>query len=193
MMTVLPNLVYIGPDKAGSTWLFGLLSRHPDVFMTPAKDLYFFDRYYDKGIDWYARQFIGGEDRGVVGEISHDYLYDRDAAQRMRDHLPDAKLVVCLREPVERTFSGYLHLIKSGRFSGTFEQALEEFPGLIDRSRYGKHLQTYLQYFPSEQIYCAVFDDLQQSPQRFADQLFEALQLPTLELPREMQQKSLHT
>ena len=56
MTSVLPNLVYIGPDKAGSTWLFGLLNRHPDVFMTPAKDLYFFDRYYDKGIEWYAKQ-----------------------------------------------------------------------------------------------------------------------------------------
>ena len=49
-MPTLPNLVYIGPDKAGSTWLFHLLTHHEDVFVTPAKDLYFFDRFFDNGL-----------------------------------------------------------------------------------------------------------------------------------------------
>ena len=48
-MTRLPNFIYIGPDKAGSSWLHEMLIGHPEVYLTPAKDLYFFDRYYDRG------------------------------------------------------------------------------------------------------------------------------------------------
>lgn len=53
----LPNFLYIGPDKAGSSWLHEVLIQHPEVFLSEAKDLYFFDRYYDRGMAWYASQF----------------------------------------------------------------------------------------------------------------------------------------
>ena len=70
-----PNFIYIGPDKAGSSWLHEVLLRHPQVFLSPAKDLYFFDRYYDRGIAWYLRQFDdAGPEHVVVGEVCQDYL-----------------------------------------------------------------------------------------------------------------------
>lgn len=191
MKRILPNFVYIGPDKAGSTWLFRLLSQHADVFMTPAKDLYFFDRYYDRGLDWYARQFEGATGQRVVGEISHDYLYDRKAADRLKKDLSDVKLMVCLREPCERTFSAYLYLLKCGQFSGTFEDALVAHPGLIDRSLYGKHLSTYLDQFPRERIYCAAFAELQRDAQSFADNVFHALDLPPISLPTQLRETVL--
>lgn len=187
----LPNVIYIGPDKAGSSWLFKLFANHPDIYVTPAKDLYFFDRYYNKGMDWYAKQFAGGYNHRLVSEISHDYLYDETAAQRMQQHVADAKLVICLREPVERTFSAYLHLVKSGHFKGTFEEALEAHPGIINRSLYGKHVRTLLNYFPKSQLYTAVFDDLKASGQRFADQMLDALDVPRVRLPEDVRQKSL--
>ena len=117
-MSVLPNLIYIGPDKAASTWFFQLFRAHPEIFVTPAKDVYFFDRYFDKGLDWYAQQFEGGEGHQVVAEISHDYLISPIAAERIRETLPNTKLMVCLREPCDRAFSCYLHMVKSGQFSG---------------------------------------------------------------------------
>lgn len=190
-MRVLPNVVYIGPDKAGSTWLFQLLSCHADAFVTPAKDIYFFDRYYDLGVDWYARQFEGGAGHRVVGEISHDYLYHRDAARRLRTVLPKAILLVCLREPCERTFSAYLHLVKGGYFAGTFEAALEAHPGLVDRSCYGKYVSMYLDFFPREQLRCVVFDDLQHDAQRFARNVFQAVGLAPIGLPARLRQHVL--
>jgi hypothetical protein len=190
-MRVLPNVIYIGPDKAGSTWLFQLLSCHTDAFVTPAKDLYFFDRYYDKGIDWYAQQFDGGAGYRVVGEISHDYLYHRAAARRLRSVLPEVKLLVCLREPCARTFSAYLHLVKGGYFSGTFEAALEAHPGLVERSCYGKYISMYLDHFPREQLRCVVFDDLQHDAQHFASSVFQAVGLAPMQLPARLQQHVL--
>ncbi len=57
--SVTPNFMYIGPDKAGSSWLHEVLLIHPQVYMPVAKDLYFFDRYYDRGMSWYLSQFEG--------------------------------------------------------------------------------------------------------------------------------------
>lgn len=190
-MQSLPNLIYIGPDKAGSTWLFKLFSQHPDVYVPPAKDLYFFDRYFHKGLTWYAHQFAGHRQERVVAEISHDYLYSRLAAKRLRAAIPKTRLLVCLREPVTRTFSAYLQMVKSGDYRGSFEQALAECPHLTEHSLYGKYLRRYLEYFPREQIHCVFFDDLQQSPQAFAHQLCAELQIQGVPLSKDLLRKAL--
>lgn len=174
-MTDLPNVIFIGPDKAGSTWLFQAFMHHPDVFITPAKDLYFFDRYYGRGLSWYRRQFAGSEGHSIIAEISHDYLYSPSAAQRMQENLPDARLLVCLREPVERTFSAYLHLVKTGIFSGSFKEALDAHPNLVERSRYAKWLLPYLRWYPRNQLYCLIFDELRRDPLQFARELWRQL------------------
>lgn len=191
MKYTLPNFVYIGPDKAGSTWLFRLLSHHADVFITPAKDLYFFDRFYDRGLNWYAHQFDGATGQRIIGEISHDYLYDRRAAIRLKRDLSEVQLMVCLREPSDRTFSAYLYLLKCGQFAGTFEEALVAHPGIIQRSLYGKHLSTYLEHFPPEKIYCAAFAELQRDAQSFADGVCDALGLPPISLPPKLRENVL--
>ena len=188
----LPNLIYIGPDKAGSTWLFQLLSHHKDAFVTPAKDLYFFDRYFDKGLEWYSRQFETDQDHQVIAEVSHDYLYSVRAAERMSGVLAgDARLMVCLREPVERAFSAYLYMVKCGQFNGTFEQAIERFPGLVDRGMYGKHLSKYLDYFPRERLIWTSFGQLRQDPQQFANQVFSRIGLSSIRLSEQLTARSL--
>ena len=78
-MTRLPNFIYLGPEKSGTSWLHGTLSRHPQVYLTPAKDLFFFNRFYDRGLDWYREQFAAADSEPVVGEIAHRYLTDPTA------------------------------------------------------------------------------------------------------------------
>jgi len=90
-----PNFIYIGPDKAGSSWLHEVLIRHDDIFMPPAKDLYFFDRYYSRGLAWYLDQFeaAGGRHK-IVGEVCQDYLFHPESPARIRESLADARLMV---------------------------------------------------------------------------------------------------
>jgi hypothetical protein len=96
----LPNFIYIGPDKAGSSWLHEVLFQHPEVFLTEAKDLYFFDRYFDRGLSWYRNQFRRATpEHRVVGEVCQDYLFEPEAAKRIRDCLGEINLMVTLREP----------------------------------------------------------------------------------------------
>jgi hypothetical protein len=180
----LPNFVYIGPAKAGSTWLHEVLIRHPQVYMTDAKDLYFFDRYYERGIGWYAGHFQGSlPQHRVVGEVCQEYLSCPEAPARMRQSLPsDLKLMVTLRDPVARAFSGYLYMRKHGVFEGTFREALETRPGMLNHSRYATLLSRYLEHFDRDAIHCAVFDDLVDDPRTFIDRVLLWLQVDPMVL-----------
>lgn len=169
MTSRLPNFLYVGPDKAGSSWLHEMLLKHPDTYLTPAKDLYFFDRYYDRGLAWYAAQFRDARDETVVGEVCQDYLFHPEAAGRIHATLGPVKVMVCLRDPVERAWSSYLYMRKHGIGPETFGEALRSRPELLEHGRYATGLERFLDRWPREQIHVALFDDLVADPQAFMD------------------------
>jgi Sulfotransferase domain len=179
----LPNFLYIGTSKAGSTWLFNALTVHPDVYLASNKGLYFFDTHFDKGADWYLDHFTGADGRSAVGEISHSYLSSPEAPARIEQLNPAMRLLVCLREPVDRAFSDYLDLVKNGQFDGPFDAALEQFPRLVDRGRYATHLQRYVEHFARGSLCVQLFDDLKADAQAYADTVFDFLQITRIDLP----------
>lgn len=171
MSDLLPNFLHIGPSKSGSTWLHEVLILHPEVFLSQAKDLYFFSRYYDRGPDWYRAQFRDAQkEHKIIGEVCPDYLACDDAPERIRKVLgPDVRLMVTLREPTERAFSSFLYLQKHGQAAATFRDTMLTDRDLLNESRYATHLRRYLEHFDRESIDIALFDDLQADPQAFLD------------------------
>lgn len=170
-MARLPNFLHIGPGKSGSTWLHEVLSVHPQVHLSPAKDLYFFSRYYDRGADWYRQQFADAPaDAVVVGEVCPDYLASPEAAERIAATLGTGiRLMVTLREPAERAWSSYLYLSKHGLAASSFRETVERTPLLLDEGRYDTQLRPFVDRFGTEAIHVALFDDLQADPQAFLD------------------------
>jgi hypothetical protein len=179
----LPNFLYLGPDKAGSSWLHEVLLKHPDVYLTPAKDLYFFDRYYDRGLDWYAAQFRDARDEEVVGEVCQDYLFHPEAADRIRKDLGFPKVMVSLRDPVDRAWSSWLYMRKMGQGPENFGDALRARPELLAHGRYATGLARFLEHWPRELVHVAVFDDLAADPQGFLDAVTDFLAVDPLPLP----------
>jgi len=167
------DFLYIGPDKAGSTWLDNVLREHPCVNLPRSKELFYFDRYYDLGAEWYESQFKSPESKGLLrrGEISHDYLFSAIAAKRIYEYNPDIKLIVNLRNPVERAVSSYKYLRLQGRTRMPFSSAVRELPEIIDHGRYFHHVETYLGYFDRSQIFLGDFDTLKNDPRRYIGQL----------------------
>ena len=190
-MSGVPNFLYIGTSKAGSTWIFKVLSWHPDIYMYGGKNLGFFSTRFDNGWEWYISNFDPEPQHRIVGDVSHSYLVAEHAAERIQQCLPKAKMMACLREPTDRTFSDYLDGIKNGKVEGTFEEALERNPALILRSRYAIHLARYLERFNRDQIHIASFDQLKSNPVSFAADLFEFLEVQPLELPPKLRGKVL--
>jgi hypothetical protein len=181
-MNMRPNFLFIGPDKCGSSWLFEVLRQHHQCYVPACKDIYFFDRYYERGLGWYL-SFFGSASNGAqaIGELSHDYLFSALAAERIKRDLPEVKLLTCLRNPVERTYSHYTYLVRSGMTREPFALALEHFPQLIRNSLYDKHLLEYFKRFDRRQIKILFFDDLQLDPESFAASVLQFLNLPFLE------------
>ncbi len=175
---VLPNFLYIGPDKSGSTWMYQMLQQHAECYVPLVKDIYFFDRYYDRGLDWYASFFRDAPaDVRAIGELSHDYLFSVDAAARIQRDLPRVKLFTSLRDPVERSFSQYLYMVRSGMTRGPFEEAVRRYPAIIDNSLYYKHLVRYMESFGPSRLAVFLFDELVADPRGFGRRMFDYLGL----------------
>ncbi len=174
--------MFIGPDKTGSTWLYEVLRRHPRCYVPPIKDIYFFDRHYDRGIDWYLGFFAkAGPEALAIGELSHDYLFSALAAERIARDLPHIRLLTCLRDPADRMLSHYLYMVRSGRTRLPFAEAVKRFPELIENSRYAKHLSEYLRRFDRERILVLFYDDLQSDARAFAALVFDFIGVPFVE------------
>jgi hypothetical protein len=173
----LPNFLFIGADKAGSTWLFRVLQKHPQCFVPPCKDIYFFDRFYSRGLRWYTSFFqTVPPSARAVGELSHDYLYSDKAADRIASTLPGVKLLVFLRHPVERAFSEYLYLVRSGLARpNKLRETLSANSDPIEHSRYAQHLPRYIDRFPTDQIGIFEYEDLSTDPVAFAAAIYSFL------------------
>jgi hypothetical protein len=178
----LPNFLYVGPDKAGSSWLHEVLIKHPEVYLTPAKDLYYFDRYYDRGTAWYLAQFRDARHEPIVGEVCQDYLFHREAAARIRSTLGPVRIMVSLRDPVDRAWSSYLYMRKHGIGPRTFSEALGSRPELLEHGRYATGLERFLEKFPRELVHVALFDDLAADPQAYLDGVTDFLSIARLPL-----------
>ena len=181
-MNRLPNFLYVGPDKAGSSWLHEMLLKHPDVYLSPAKDLYYFDRYYERGPAWYSSQFRDARNETIVGEVCQDYLFHPEAAARIHETLGPVRVMVSLRDPVERAWSSYLYARKHGIWPEPFGEALRIRPELLDHGRYSTGLDRFLERLPREMVHVALFDDLTSDPQAFMDSVTGFLGIDRLPL-----------
>lgn len=183
-MHKVPDFVFIGPDKTGSSWMYKLLASHRECYVPKIKDLYYFDRFFSRGDDWYLSHFPAITDCSAIGELSHDYLYSSEACERIHAFNPQMKIITCLRDPVERSFSHYLYIVRSGLTRKPVLEAIDSFPEIIENSRYHKYLPAYLEAFGFSQVKVLFFEDLKADTRKFADDLLGFLDLKTgIELP----------
>ena len=137
---MLPDFIIIGSMKCGTTSLFQYLAQHSDIMVSKKKEIHYFDFGYSKGLEWYRRQFPTKLEKAkkrlngshiLTGEASPYYMFHPHACKRMATLLPEAKLIVLLRNPVDRAFSHYYNEIRHERESLSFEEALEAEPGRL--------------------------------------------------------------
>jgi hypothetical protein len=177
---ILPNFLIVGAMRCGTTSLHSFLSTVPGVFVAKRKEIHFFDSddAYAKGLPWYASWFEDGAGSIAIGESTQTYMYDPVATERMAAALPDARLVVSLRDPVDRAYSHYWHNVERGRESLSFEDALraedERLHTLdretarrfayVDRGRYASQLERLATKYERDAIKVIAFEDLTSRP-----------------------------
>lgn len=178
-MTLPINFLYLGGDKCGSTWIYHILSRHPSVTLAHAKELFYFDRFYDKGAEWYVKQFPADPTGIRIGEICHDYLYSEEALKRIAKDMPDdSRFLITVRDPVDRTVSHYKYLRKIGRTDVGLAQALDEQPQIIEHSMFGKYVQMAQMHLGADRVHVLPFENLKRDSTGFGRSLSDALGIP---------------
>jgi hypothetical protein len=145
---------------------------HPDVFMTKKKEMHFFYVNYGRGLPWYEEQFAEAGNKSARGEITPDYLYHEAALRNIARDLPDVRLFVVLRNPVDRALSQYaLHRDRVG--GASFASVATPGSEFVDRGLYFKHLQVVYSHFAPERVKVMLYDDLERTPAAFVSELYE--------------------
>ena len=173
----LPDFVIVGAMKAGTTSLSAWLRAHPQVFVPEQKELHFFDTLWDRGVDWYRSLFAGAPDGALLGEATPNYMVIEHWVERMASVVPDARLIVILRHPVDRAWSHYRHSVTRGDEVRSFAEAIDDeraadpedwrSKGMLARGRYLEQLQVLTRFYDRTRIHVSLFDDLKAEPASF--------------------------
>jgi len=175
---MLPNFLIIGAQKSGSTFFLKCLSDHPDVFMPPGEVRFFEDpQYLRSTLADLERLFDGVTHETALGIKRPGYLSRPECAERIHRHVPDAKLIVILRNPVQRALSAYYHLMRCGFIpvrpveegltrilDGTYQTRHPKAAEIIEFGLYAKHLTRYLRFFDRGQFLILLFDAISADP-----------------------------
>jgi hypothetical protein len=161
-----PTFLVIGGQKCGTTWMYAMLRQHPAVIAARDKEVHYFNKLenYSKGIDWYRRQFPEVDGKTAVGDFTPNYLspswdFDDIPALVARDY-PHIKLIVSMRDPVERAISAYYHHIRAGRVSPTDGILdVKDQHGIVTMGLYEAHLRQWRQYFAPDQLLCVIYEE----------------------------------
>jgi hypothetical protein len=178
-MSVSPNFLICGAQKAGTTSLYAYLKTHPEVFMPKTKEIHFFDLYYDRGLSWYLAQFRKKRavEARAIGEASPSYMFFEDVPGRIHQQFPNMKLVFVLRNPVERAYAHYWHEVMLGYEKLSFREAISAEQERLtngdtyemrhfsykERGKYITQIRRFLQYFPERNILVLLSGDLRRS------------------------------
>lgn len=162
----LPTFLVVGAAKGGTTSLHFYLRQHPDVFLPAIKETNYFwaegaaaGRRVPRSLEAYAKCFAGAGSERAVGEVSPQYLNSTTAADRIRRELPEARIVVSLRDPAERAYSDYLGRTRTGREHRRLHEAIRPGERIFEDGRYHAKLQRYFERFPRERIHVFLYDD----------------------------------
>ena len=189
----------VGAPKAGTTSLYHYLNEHPEIEMSSQKepdfftdlDIYNSGMYYGKNrintIEKYHNLF--GSRSKLRGEASVSYLFNKNVPQKIKTYNPDAKIIIMLRNPVERAFSHYLMDYRLGLVSDAFEDIVNRkkknnkndlfYQQYIEVSVYSKQVKRYLNVFEKENILIIDYIDFKEDISEVLDRLFQFIGVST--------------
>jgi len=203
----MPDFLIIGAAKAGTTALYHQLGAHPNIFMSQQKEMNFFalenqiidfkgpgdmsgiHRTSITNIKKYLSFFEGAKYGQVKGEVSPLYLYSDSAATNIHKYAPNIKIVICLRNPIDRAFSAFLHLIRDRReIESDFLTAFSKNQERLDASwaeiwhygsmgLYADQLERYFSVFDKNQILILVYEKFLNDPQSTLKKICDFLKI----------------
>lgn len=199
MTDLLPDFIIIGAAKCGTTSLHNYLNQHPQIYICPQKETFFFinepKRSYHKNygaiteFSKYTDLFKDAPENSVIGEISTNYYAYPESAQLIYDTLPQVKIIAILRDPADRAFSNYQMFASAGHETEDFANMIYEDNKYIKRGFYYSQLIPFFNCFELNKIKILLFDDFSNDPVSFLQDLFQFIGVDDQFIP-DMSKKS---
>ena len=211
---VLPDFIISGTVRSGTTSLYYNICEHPSVLPASYDEIGFFDSNYHLGINWYRSMFPTEKEMkqvkketnfAITGEDTPFYFWKKEAAERIFEDIPNSKIIIIFRNPVDRAYSNYNLGIRKKTESLSFEDAIDEemnflkthsFRDAVDRRRsylskglYENQIKIWLDNFPREQIHILCTEDMKKNPKESLLKIFQFLGIPNYTLKNPQKQK----
>lgn len=204
---ILPDFIIIGAEKCGTTSLYDYLIKHPSIISSNTKEVHYFDTNYS-GLWWYRSHFPTifqkillkiFEKKVVTGEATPYYMFHPLVPQRIFQDLPNVKLIVIIRDPVERSYSQYQDNLRKNQEELSFEDAIQNENNRLKgekekiiknpkynstaywaysylaKGRYAEQFKKWFSLFPREQFLILYTSKLQTEPQQVLNEVFAFL------------------
>ena len=198
----LPDFLCVGAQKSGSSTLYWWLKQHPQLSMSFDKESKFLDRHYKKGELWYRHQFPLASSEKLAGDNTPYYLFHPIVPQRAHSLCPDAKVIMILRNPINRAFSQYQMECRKGREVHTsFEAAIEgelerismakdelladplgyhhtfENTSYLSRGIYMDQIEEWLKWYKRDQMLILISETFFESPETALEEVYTFLNI----------------
>jgi len=204
----LPNFLIIGAQKCGTTHIFNHLMSHPQIIKPTKKEVNYFSWLYNNGLDWYKNHFpeMHIDDKNnkkiLTGEASTNYIFHPLAPIRVKKIIPDVKIILSLRNPIDRAYSQYQMSVRRGFETLSFEDAIdseeERLKGekekiiknrndaslsfkkfsYLSRGLYFEQLKNWLNYFPKKQFLIFPVEKLWNDNSKIFSKIYKFIDLP---------------
>lgn len=200
----LPDFIVIGAQKGGSSALYKFICAHPKVERAFVKEPHYFSgQYTEKSLKWYKAQFPIKKEGILVGEASPSYCTHPLAPKRIKETVPNTKLILIVRNPVERAISNYFHSVNYGvedlAIEDAFNRPMADFESeyakmensegyhsklyhrhaYIHKGHYAFHLKKWFEHFNKKQLLIVENAHLLETPERVYQEVLEFLGLET--------------
>ncbi|KQC30601.1 sulfotransferase family protein [Flagellimonas eckloniae] len=199
------DFLLIGAQKCATTWIYHCLNEHPELFVGGGKnETYYFrgEIFNQKGLDWFESLFADASVNQKLGSASVDYIWDVTSIEQARRQYPDIKIIVALRNPVERTISAFFWLmrkkiIETISLDDGIRKAIDDYRSgsetiyseLIRRSLYTDAIIQLHENFEKDQIRLVLFDDIQNTPKTTLRSIYSFLNVSPDYVPTSLKRK----
>jgi len=173
----------IGVVKSGTTWLANCLREHPEIYLPQQKEIFFFDynklgSNYSRGFRWYKKYFKNASNGKKKGEFTAHYMFSPESCGLIHKHMPNIKLIACLRRPDEMLYSFYWWKKANHDFrncASTFEKELVRDREMLKRGLYYKQLKPYFEIFHRKDIKIIFYNDIKSNPSKVLKDVYTFL------------------
>ena len=171
--------------KSATTWLSECLREHPDVYLSELKEIHFFSKKYDLGMEWYLEHFRKNNDCLAVGEFSVSYFDNFSYVDRIKSDLGDVKILINLRDPISRFVSHLKHVYRVENINKSeikynididyFYHITQRFPSLLKKGIYYPMINYCQQIFGTSNVLITTKEDIDDNPKKVIKTVFEFL------------------